>query len=301
VRAGLYFYCKKINYSFTAPDNVPVILACNHPNSFLDAVILAGHYPKPIHFLARGDVFAKQKIAFFLRQLNMIPIHRLSEGREHLKYNNETFTACIEVLKKNGTLLIFSEGICKNEWNLRPLKKGTARLAHMAWYTGSLHNMVIKPTTFTYGSFTNVPITVSIQEGSIIGKQQLQAVEPSTFYKAFNARLTTLLNKGLNNPEALLYGGKKQTIFKKISLALPAFIGWVTHVLFYRQLKKIARQKTAGTVFFHSVFFALLLFLYPLYLLLVTFAAFCLTASLQALWLFLLLPLTVWCYKQYAY
>ena len=135
VRTGLQFYCGKIDFDKTHMYNgdQPLILACSHPNSFFDALVMGAYHPRRLHFLARGDAFKNPRAAKALRMLNMIPIYRLSEGKEHVENNRDTFDECNRVFKNKGTVLIFSEGVCVNEWKLRPLKKGTARLAYMCW------------------------------------------------------------------------------------------------------------------------------------------------------------------------
>jgi 1-acyl-sn-glycerol-3-phosphate acyltransferase len=114
------------------PKDEALILACNHPNSFLDAIILATLLPRPLHFLARSDVFDKAWKRWLLNKIHLIPIYRLEEGVENLSKNENTFRICIDILKKKGVILIFSEGICVQEKRLRPLKKGTAKLAFRA-------------------------------------------------------------------------------------------------------------------------------------------------------------------------
>jgi 1-acyl-sn-glycerol-3-phosphate acyltransferase len=114
------------------PAKGPAILACNHPNSFLDAIVVALLIKRPIHFLARSDVFRKPVARWILSQLHLIPIYRLQEGSENLEKNKDTFKRCSEILAKGGVILIFSEGNCILEKRLRPLKKGTARIAFTA-------------------------------------------------------------------------------------------------------------------------------------------------------------------------
>jgi 1-acyl-sn-glycerol-3-phosphate acyltransferase len=63
----------------------PVLLVVNHPDSFLDAVIIGALYPRKINYLARGDVFRNPVFGFLLRQLNMLPVFRQREGKEHLQ------------------------------------------------------------------------------------------------------------------------------------------------------------------------------------------------------------------------
>ena len=78
-------------------------------------------------------MFANKYIRKLLTSFKMLPVYRQSEGAENLEHNYSTFSSCQNIFKKNGIALIFSEGRCINEWHLRPLKKGTARLAINAW------------------------------------------------------------------------------------------------------------------------------------------------------------------------
>ncbi len=100
VRLGLQFYCKKILISRQQnhKKGIPAILACNHPNSLLDALIIGSCYPRKLYFFARSDVFSKPWAAKILRALNMIPVYRLSEGKDNLEHNSDTFKRCIDVL-----------------------------------------------------------------------------------------------------------------------------------------------------------------------------------------------------------
>ncbi len=112
------------------PDNGPLLIAANHPNSFLDAIIIACFLQRPIHFLARSDVFKSKWSNYILRRLNLLPIYRLQEGKDRLKDNERTFEECSEILAQNGAVLIFVEGLSLIDMKLRPIKKGLARIAY---------------------------------------------------------------------------------------------------------------------------------------------------------------------------
>jgi 1-acyl-sn-glycerol-3-phosphate acyltransferase len=131
MRITLWVYYKRIIIDGLEhlPKNGPVILASNHPNSFLDACILGSHLPRRLHFIARSDVFNSPMKQWILGKLQLIPIYRLQEGVENLEKNKETFKKCHEVLNDGGVINIYSEGICVQEKRLRKLKKGTARIA----------------------------------------------------------------------------------------------------------------------------------------------------------------------------
>lgn len=150
MRIALSVYYRKRHYiGFeNVPATGPVIFACNHPNSFLDAMIIGAHLKRETHFLARSDVFNTPLKLWILSQFKMMPIYRLSEGKEDLGKNKDTFDKCHAVFRKGGAVLMFSEGLCIQEMRLRPLKKGTARIAMEYSKDGS--PLMIIPTGLNY-------------------------------------------------------------------------------------------------------------------------------------------------------
>ncbi len=112
------------------PQNEAVILAANHPTAFAEPCILAAFLPRPIWFLVRGDMFANPIFARLMKSLHMVPIYRLKDGGyKNLKNNFGTLQFCYDQLKRKKQILILAEGTTIHEKRLRPLKKGTARLA----------------------------------------------------------------------------------------------------------------------------------------------------------------------------
>ena len=69
----------------------PLLIGANHPNSFLDAILVATLFKNPVYSLTRGDAFKGKKITKILTSLNMLPVYRLSEGAENLDNNYFTF------------------------------------------------------------------------------------------------------------------------------------------------------------------------------------------------------------------
>jgi len=157
VRLGLLFFCSKIVISNrnVLNERGPLLLACNHPNSFFDAVLLGALFKNPVHFLARGDAFKNPIAKKILTVLKAIPIYRLSEGKEYLALNDTAFERCNRILRDGGIVLIFSEGLCLNQWELRPLKKGSARIAINAWKQEAISKAFrVLPVSLNYNSFT---------------------------------------------------------------------------------------------------------------------------------------------------
>lgn len=110
----------------------PTLLASNHPNAFLDAMLIGSLSPKTMYFIVRGDIFNTPLKSWLLSLLNMYPIYRTRDGLgfQGLKQNNDMFDFYKKILAENGCILIFSEGLGVLEKRLRPIQKGTARLAY---------------------------------------------------------------------------------------------------------------------------------------------------------------------------
>lgn len=246
-------------------------MACNHPNSFLDAVILATLFDKPIFSLARGDAFKQKWAAFLLKQFNILPVYRQREGAEHLHKNYETFDACTTIFRQNGIVLIFSEALCENEWQLRPLKKGTARLAAAAWQQNI--PLRILPVAVNYSSFHFFGKNIHLNFGQLIEK-------PVTIPENENAKLLSGITSNVQQQlQKLVYEiepadkNKQKEIFtlpisntKKILLALPAVIGVLTHAPLFFPIEKLVSTKAFHSVHYDSIMVGMLFLLYPLYI-----------------------------------
>ncbi len=91
VRLALKIFCAEIIVHNERALNTkgPLLITANHPNSFFDAIIIGAMFKHPVHFLARGDAFKKPWHNTLLKLLNMIPIYRLSEGKENLHLNEK--------------------------------------------------------------------------------------------------------------------------------------------------------------------------------------------------------------------
>ncbi|XOV92810.1 MAG: 1-acyl-sn-glycerol-3-phosphate acyltransferase [Bacteroidota bacterium] len=149
----LFFGDFKIIGRKKIPKDGAVILAPNHQGAFMDAVVVGSFIKKQVSFLTRSDIFNKRTIPF-LSALNMQPIYRIRDGYDSLSKNEEVFKKCYELLVKNEKiLLIFPEGNHAPDFYLRPLQKGTSRLAFGAKeYMGEDKKLYIVPVGVNYFS-----------------------------------------------------------------------------------------------------------------------------------------------------
>jgi 1-acyl-sn-glycerol-3-phosphate acyltransferase len=299
-RLVLGLYCRKININ--KPEwlqaNGPLLIAANHPNSFLDGIILMTLFQKPIYTLARGDAFRNQRHDKLLRWLHLLPVYRTSEGVENLTHNYTTFAACEKVFARNGIVMIFSEGRCMNEWHLRPLKKGTARLALSVWTKGE--NLTVVPLGFNYSPFRRWGKTVHLNFGVPLQQEAILAEDTEGKQLVlFNEQLKKELHRLVyeiapTDPTTL-----KQTFFIPsappvlILLAVPAAVGWLLHALLYYVAKGVTTTYFDND-HYDSVIISLLLLAYPLYLLLLTIMSGAVFGWLYALIVFVILPFTAW-------
>ncbi|MCK7557692.1 hypothetical protein MKQ70_22870 [Chitinophaga sedimenti] len=65
-------------------------------------MILGALFNRDMHFLARGDAFRKPTARKLLEALHNIPIFRISEGKENMGQNDETFERCRRFSVKMG-------------------------------------------------------------------------------------------------------------------------------------------------------------------------------------------------------
>jgi 1-acyl-sn-glycerol-3-phosphate acyltransferase len=256
----LKFFIK--NITITGLENIPksgaVILAATHANSFLDAAIIGCNIERRMWSLGRGDIFRKKLANKVLSSFFMLPIHRLSEGKEYLSGNDETFERCIELFKQGEIVLIFSEGICTHQTKLLPLKKGTARLAQQAWGEGI--ELTVIPIGITYDTFFSFGKLVNMNIAEGIVKTDLKNItEDVLFLKTFNDLLADKINKFLN------WNFPKLGFMQSLIFSLSSVIHFPANYL----SAFFSRKITKGSVFYDSIALGLMVVVYPLYWLIV--------------------------------
>ena len=250
IQAGLWLFCNKIHLKnkqlFTTKGALLII--ANHPNSFLDALIIGSYYKRRVYFLARGDAFKKPIHRFFLESLNMIPVYRLREGKEYLHLNDYAFNKSIDLLSKGHAVLIFIEGICINSNELQPFKKGTARILE------GIQKLNLHPKIhiagIAFNQFRGIGKTVNLV---ITEMNSVPLIQNSRDRVVFNQIVFDQLKQNILIPTTPTKFNKNHLLYK-------------IHLPFYNLIKNFVAKKTANTVFFDSVLFTVLLFTYPLFI-----------------------------------
>lgn len=219
----------------------PLLLVANHPDSFLDAIILGSMYPRKMHFLARADVFRHPVANVLLRFLGMLPIYRAREGAEHLHKNAGSFDASVDILSKGGAVLIFIEGLCLNKNDLLPFKKGAARILESCLAKGI--PVQVQVACLAYNDFHGPGKRVAVDLSTI---EELPSMKGPEDRLRFNTLVHTQMQKRqfFPNPQALPYPIWQRLLFG------PCYLFW----------EPVVAKKTQGTVFYDSVLFAVLFF-----------------------------------------
>jgi 1-acyl-sn-glycerol-3-phosphate acyltransferase len=302
-RIALPFYCRHLHVSHPEVLKMkgPLLIACNHPNTFMDAIILATIFKKPIYSLARGDAFKNDFSIKLLKSLNILPVYRQSDDPSKLHVNYDTFAQCRSIFKKNGIVLMFSEGLSINEWKLRSLKKGTARLAFSSWEEGI--NLTVLPVGINYSSFDSIGKNIHVNFGNAFTWKELHH-EPANGHSllAFTDRLKMEMSALVYVIDSNDQDTLRQTFHHeqnnklKNGLWLPAFLGKYLHAPLYLPLQKLLSKKYKHTGFYDSLIVASLLLLYPLYLLMIAMVIWLSIGFIYAAIPFVLFPLLAWCY-----
>jgi 1-acyl-sn-glycerol-3-phosphate acyltransferase len=287
----------------------PYLLASNHPDSFFDAVVIGSVLSQPIHTLTRGDVFRKPAAAFWLRQINLIPVFRGSEGRQYVKNHDVTTQESYNALSKGDAVVVFSEGICVNEWKLRPLGKGTARMAHHIWYgENALKNMEVIPTGLNYEHFRGPGKRVTLGFGTAVKPTDIRTSpdEYEKWLREFNEILDARMNQEIltlsqdlskQERQAELdrfFGGAVDTKNRSGVLGMLGMIGRGIHQPLYSFFVKKSAKLTARSVFYDSVLFGMLVYLYPVLVVLLAILVGIFGGFKAGISVFVLLPLLAW-------
>lgn len=128
-------YCTRKSFRYLKyrgadlPEDGAVILAPNHTNTLMDALVILAGRKGPTVFGARADIFRKPVAARVLHFLRILPMVRERDGLSHVSENYESFELIDRTLENGVPFCMFAEGTHRPERGLQPIKKGIARIA----------------------------------------------------------------------------------------------------------------------------------------------------------------------------
>lgn len=139
-------------------ENIPadgaVIIAPNHCNTLMDALVILRAFDDPTVFGARADIFNNPTIGKIMTFIRILPMVRQRDGLRNVLKNNETQEIIVETLENRVRFCMFPEGRHRPAHSLQTLGKGTFRAALAANAKfGDKHPVYIIPTGIEYGDY----------------------------------------------------------------------------------------------------------------------------------------------------
>ena len=238
------------------PNNCPIILVANHQNALIDPLLLATHTSLNPYFLTRASVFKNPMVAKLLGLIRMLPVYRVRDGFSTIQQNQKTFEQTFEVLRNNGTIIIFAEGSHSLTRNLRPLSKGFTRMAFGLKEKYPEKNPVILPVALDFSAHRRsgsqvritfdkpIPVTMEASQSGQLTKavaSVLSSLVVSIPNSDYDQRLASLIenNVDLTSREAVnlfLQEGKVENPIRPASglvnkmmkiFNLPLYLLWI--------------------------------------------------------------------------
>lgn len=162
-----------INRRNIPPKGEPVLVIYNHQNGLndpLNILYMFDDFRQPV-FIARGDIFKKEKVAKILRFLKILPTFRSRDGGvSDVKYNMTSFNIAAKVLNDGGTFVIAPEAQHQQGRYLGYFKKGFPRIAFAAEEKAGFQlNLQILPVNIHYKDYYNARSEVVLTVGEPFG------------------------------------------------------------------------------------------------------------------------------------
>ena len=125
------------NFEIKGKENIPdepFLIICNHQNGLIDAMLPVFGIPNHrMVFIARGDIFKKDKVAKILKWCRVLPAFRVRDtGKENLGENDKIFELAANILNNGKIVGLFPEAALQYDRSMGSFKKGFARIAFRA-------------------------------------------------------------------------------------------------------------------------------------------------------------------------
>ena len=195
----LFFNQISIQNKQIVPNTSPIIFVANHPNFFMDPLIIGSYCPRQLYFFAKSTLFNSPLKKRILTRLNLVPVYRKIDDKENMGGNVNSFNKGYKILENNGAFLIFPEGISVGKRVLGKIKTGAARIGLEAELKNDFAlNIVIIPIGLSYSDQVRFRSNIMIRFGS--------PIELSKFEKEYKTnevetvkKVTLIIEKSLNN------------------------------------------------------------------------------------------------------
>jgi 1-acyl-sn-glycerol-3-phosphate acyltransferase len=244
-KISLQFFFRKWEVHRHSPLlNTPTIFLANHPNAFLDAILIACSISQKPWFLARGEVFKSKWSSWILSKLRMIPIFRFRDGHSSLRKNEDMINRCADLLVRGESILLFPEGENSIEGTLLPLQKGFVKIAEAALKAKPDLNLAIVSVGINYtskgfGGTALVNVGEWINYSEFVKNKSTVQILNSTWEK-LNELITIVETDSVQKKNALIHH-VNNFYFLINNFILKSLIGFVVSFIKEEQMKNSVR------------------------------------------------------------
>jgi len=196
--------CTRLSYrriQVSGAENFPkdgsCIIAPNHSNALMDAMVVLRTRKTPTVFGARADLFENPVLAKLLTFLKILPMVRRRDGIRNVIKNVEIQEDIIEVLGDRVPFCMFAEGTHRARHSLLPIGKGIFRIAIDAARQFDKPVYVV-PVGIEYGDYFRYESTCFLQFGEPINVTEYINSHPESGDAELYRGLTLLLHDRLS-------------------------------------------------------------------------------------------------------
>ncbi|HEX4932124.1 MAG TPA: 1-acyl-sn-glycerol-3-phosphate acyltransferase [Gemmatimonadaceae bacterium] len=180
------------------PRHGAAILAANHWNALVDALLVGTTLARPVRLTAKATLLEHPVTRLIVHAVGIVPLRRVSDERQRgdgqpaEARNAQSFAALLDALAAGELVLIFPEGKSHSDPELAPLKTGCARLALLARTERGLAQVPIIPVGLTFERKGAPRSRVALQIGAPVTADDLPGASPQDVQT-----LTARLDEGL--------------------------------------------------------------------------------------------------------
>lgn len=233
-------------------ENIPsgdvVILAPNHCNTLMDALVVLLNTDVDTCFGARADIFKKKIAGKLMRFFRIVPISRERDGLEGVRSNLAVFDEVVECLDHGMRFCLYSEGTHHPGYTVHPAKGGIFHLAQSASEkTGK--KVWIVPVGLSYSDFYHFQNEVTMRYGEPIDAADILPLS----HKERSEILTAKIQELVQRPRRIVIPESEKASRKFLSVlaaplfavfAVMSFPFWLTSELIIKGMKDKAWGNT---------------------------------------------------------
>lgn len=138
----------QVHWPVRPSEDAPQLTVSNHFGGLSDGLVLLYAMPRRPGIVARDLIWKVPVVGRLMSWIGGIPVHRAEDGAAG-SANDQMFGSCYDALRQGGNLLIFPEGVTRNEPSIAPVKTGAARIALGARASGA-QGILIAPVGIHY-------------------------------------------------------------------------------------------------------------------------------------------------------